>query len=304
MLPLLTGFIFPAIISVILIGFIIGRFKPIRLKRIADFTVYISGPCLVFSLLARQELYNIKTANLTLAAFFVILSIGLLLLIFSKLSHRKLPPEIYFASMFMNTAFLGYPIILFAFGTNGLKYAVIFDVVNALLMFTVGVYIFTLGSKKSKFLKLPFVYATALGLIVSFSHFNISNLILSPLQVIGSLTVPLALFMLGHRLSNIKIKNWKLIVFSLFSRFGLGLVLSLLAVYIFQLETVVANVVIMMSIMPAGINTIVFSEEFEGDTELAASILAATTLAALIILPIILFFFVYLFIPLFLVIHA
>jgi len=273
------------------IGYLFSYFKKIELKTLADIVIYISTPALVFTVLARQD-FNFQEYTLIAAsAFFVILGTGLIILSAAKTFKWRLSPSFYLPSMFMNTAFIGYPVVYFALGTAGLSKAPLYDMVNGFLMFSLGIFILSPKSDKLRFLKIPFIYAALLGLIISGFDLKVPGLIMHPLDLLAAATIPLALFMLGYKLSEIRV-NAKLLGFSLYSTFFriiVGFLLALAFVKVFRLGPVPAAVVVLMSIMPAAINNIALSEEFEGETELIACAIAASTILGIFTIPLALY---------------
>ena len=292
MLPVQVLRVMLPIFIIGLIGFIFGRYKKLDLKTLADFIIYISTPALALSLLATEHLALAEIYQLALAAVFVILGLGALTLLVARLLNKKVPAGLYLPIMFMNSGFIGYPLALFTLGTSGLSRAIIYDIINAALIFTVGIFIASQGKDRWQLLKMPFIYAALIGFLLSFLGIRLPTVISTPLHMLGNTTIPLALFILGYRLADLKIPAWTLPLIAAIIRIGGGLILGLLFIAIFKLSGLTAKIVILISVLPSAATTVALAEEYNSDADLVASTIALSTFLAILALPFVLQFFI------------
>lgn len=267
------------IIIITSLGYIIVRFKKINIKTLANFIIYISSPALVFALLSKQQIVLGEIATIISSAILVVLGLGLICYLFFR---AVIPTGLYLPIMFMNSGFIGYPLALFAFGERGLSQTIIYDLMNGILIFTVGIYIASQGKDRWQVFKIPFIYAALAGIILSLTGIKIPEAIHSPLNLLGKTTIPLALFMLGCRLAEIKIVSWRLPLLASCLRLGLGFGLGLLAVYLFKLQGVTAKIVVLISSLSSAVTTIALAEEYDVNPDLVASTIALTTLLSIV----------------------
>jgi len=270
------------IFLITLVGYVYRRFKKVELKPLADFIIYISAPALALAQLSMQRMELMEIASIALSAALVILGSGAIALVLFKAFKLKPPTGLYLPVMFMNSAFIGYPLTLFAFGGIGLSKAIIYDIMNAILIFTVGIYLVSKEKSRWHVFKLPFIYAAIIGLILSLTRVQLPQYIYSPLYLIGGTMIPLALFMLGCHLAQLKIVSWRFPLIATGLRIGLGLGLGLLAVWLFHLEGVTAKVVILISSLSSAITTVVLAEEYDSSPETVSSTIALSTVVSLI----------------------
>lgn len=266
------------IFIITLLGFIFGRFKKSDLKTFADFIIYISTPALVLSQLSMLRMQASELFGILASATLVILGSGAAAFLIFKLFKMKVPQGLYLPIMFMNSGFLGFPLALFAYGSAGLNKAIIYNIPLSILVFAVGIYLVSRKQDRFEVFKLPYLYAAAAGLLLSFSGIRLPQYIYSPLYIVGTTTIPLALFMLGCRLSLLKMISFKLPLIASLMRIGLGLVLGLLAVFIFRLDGITAKIVILISSLSSAIFALVIAEKYEADSDLVASTVALSTL--------------------------
>ena len=275
------------VIIIALAGFVFRRYRKIEPKTLADLIIYLGSPCLVLTQLSTQRMELGEISAIALSAIFVILAIGLITYFVSRSFKLALPISLYLPIMFMNSGFIGFPLAFFAYGKPGLNYAIIYDAANAILLFTLGIYIISKEKGRLQFLKIPFIYAAALGLFFSFTGIKLPSYIFSPLSLLGSTVIPLALFMLGCHLAEARIYSWKLPLIASLMRLGFGLLLGLIAAFLFGLHGTAAKIVILLSSLSSAISNVAIADEYDRDPELVASTIALSTLLSVLVILIV-----------------
>ena len=154
-------------------GFVLGKRLSINARTISQVTFYFFSPCLVFNLITHNKVSDGDVARMVGFGIVTTALMGLLAWITGRFLRieRRMLVAIMMAGMFVNAANLGLPVTSFAFGETALAHASIFYVTSAVLMYTVGVVIASLGSSGLAkalvgLLKVPAVYALVLGLLV------------------------------------------------------------------------------------------------------------------------------------------
>lgn len=112
---------------IILAGYIIGKYKKVKIQPMIDLIVYIAGPCLIFSSISNSDINLTDFFTIALAAFGVILILALVVFMIFKITKSK-KIGLSLPMVVGNTGYLGYPVALFAFGIAGLSRAVVYDV--------------------------------------------------------------------------------------------------------------------------------------------------------------------------------
>jgi malate permease and related proteins len=280
------------IILIALVGYIFGKFKKIDVKTIADYIIYIGAPAMILTLLSKQQISFKEISTIVFCATTVILVTGLIAYYLFKALKIDLPKGVYLPTMFMNSGFIGYPLALFLFGELGFARAIIFDVTNAVLIFTLGIFIVSQGKNRWQLFKLPFIYAVLIGIILSVTGTRIPLPLYGPLYLLGGTSIPVSLFLLGCALSYVKITSLKIPLIAAVLRIGLGIGLGLLLVTILRLEGVIAKVIILSSSLPSAITSIAISEEYDANPSLVASTIALSTIIAVFTIPFVLNMFI------------
>lgn len=280
--------LFLPIIVCALLGFVFAKFKKIDIKTLADLIIYIASPALVIYSLANEHLQLIDISSVAVSAAAVILGTGLIIFCLVKIFRLPFPIGLYLPIMFMNSGFIGYPLGFFIFGHGGLSRAIIYDIMNAILIFTVGIYLVSQRKDHWQIFKMPFIYAVLIGLAISFWGIKIPGGLSASFGLIGNASIPLAIFMLGYRLSSIKLNSWKFPLLASILRIGLGFGMALLIVNLFKIGAINRQIILLSSSLPSAFTTIALAEEYEAEPELVASTIAFSTILSLFFLPLLL----------------
>ena len=200
-----------------------------------------------------------------------------------------------FALMFGNVGFIGYPIVGAIFGHEAVFYAAILNVVNTLSVFTVGV-ILVKGEKSSLAFKpkvlvsMPMIAAYLAILIVALGIDNIPMVISQPITMIGNITVPGALLIIGSSMSRL---SWRAMMGSLVvyvtTAFRL-LILPLLLYVLFYLlgfDTLVLNINTLIIAMPVATYGTILCLRYGHDTTLITEITLISTLFSVVSIPLV-----------------
>lgn len=274
---------------IILIGYIIGRYKKISIQPMIDLIVYIAGPCLIFSSISTSDisLEDFTTIALSAIAIIIIMALLVFLILKIKKSDKK---GLYLPMVIGNTGYLGYPVALFAFGVSGLSRAVVFDMIGSLYLYSFGIYIIHHKNEFKEMFKVPLIYAVVIGLFFGLLKIPVPQIIFKPVEMIGMITIPLALLILGYKLTEIKISSARTAVFaSLFKILG-GFLIALLIVKLFSVSGLAKNIILLQAAMPSAVMSMVLTAKYNRDAELVASVVLITTILSVFTLPLILWY--------------
>src|SRR3989338_3027705 len=134
---------------IIAVGLIIGKIKKgINLELIVNLIFYIASPSLVFSTLIKSNVKPNDFIIIVFSAAAITLMLGFLSYMLLKKTDRIglcLPMSV------GNTGYIGYPIVLLAWGVDGLSKAVIFDSTAFIILLTLGIFIVSKGNGSGRF---------------------------------------------------------------------------------------------------------------------------------------------------------
>lgn len=215
--------------------------------------------------------------------------------LFIKIEKRK-RNILKFAMVFSNCGFMGFPIAQSVFGNEGVIYASIFNMIFNIFLWTYGVMLFsdvTSMKEIKKVLKNPGIISAVIGLLIMIFSINIPSILLDSMKMVGGLTTPISMLIIGSLLSraNLKklFKDITLYYGSLIKLILIPMVLYLVS-NLFNEKSMVIKTFILMQAMPAGAMTSIFAESFNRDKEYSAFIVSFSTLLSVVTIPLIIKF--------------
>ena len=321
--------------AIVIVGYVAGKFGymgGIFDKRLSKLVIDITCPALILSSAMTGKLpdsrFIIPLLTISVVTYIVLTVVALLL---PRYLTRR-PSDhgvIGFALMFGNVGFMGYPVVASIFGHEAVFYAAVLNVVNTFTVFTIGtMLIMGRGDNRAadnaatgvpsavgpavsaaegkgtlfgaKFQRkvlygTPMIAAYLTMLIVALKIDNIPTVISQPLTMIGNITVPAALLIIGSSMSHLPLRAM------------LGNV-TVYATTIFRLALLplaVHGLCTLMGFSPfvVGINTVVIAMpvatygtilclRYGRDTTLMTELTFITTLLSMITIPLLVTFLV------------
>lgn len=273
------------------------NFVDIIQRSLYTFIIYITLPALVLSAFLKHPIH-FSNFILTFVAL-IILIFGIFVSFFaSKFLNldRQYAGSFIITSAHANTGFLGYPVSFYFFGSAGLFYAVFYDLgmfigLITIVAFTAGIY--GKGTKLGgllNFFKFPPLYAFIFGMLVgNFMDVKIIRDAINLFELIGSTSLFFTLLYLGMYLNIKKIYRYiKISVFSSFIKLGVVPVFAFLIIFLMEplipLNPVEKNIILLQSLMPSGLMTIVLAVHYKLNIDVASGNVVLTTLACLLLL--------------------
>ncbi len=277
------------IFLIIALGAFLSKVKKLNLDPFIFIIMYITAPALIISSIQKSEIKITGFFSMFIYSLIVALSLWLISSIILKLFKIK-EKGIQLPMMVGNSGYLGFPVALFAFGVLGLSYAVVYSAVDTIILMSLGIYIASHKNSFKEIFKVPLIYAVIIALFFNLINYKLPNLALTPLDMIGQITIPLALMVLGYRLIKIKIKDVKKALLASLFKIGVGFILALSIVNIFSLTGIVKNILILQAAMPSAVLTMILCQKYKRDADLVASVILISTLLSIITIPLVLWF--------------
>jgi malate permease and related proteins len=278
--------ILPTFITII-IGYILGKTIKIDMSGVVDLVFYIGLPALAFVSILSQNIVLMDAAKVWASNLMVTIGCGLIAWLIFTLKREK-HRGLYLPIALPNTVNIPFPIISLAYGSVGLLVATLYYIPNILLIYSLGVFISAGKSWQENLktmLKVPTIYAAILALILNLAHVQVPDMVIKPLDFIGGMVVPLVVLTLGFSLSQVRVTALPTTLLASLIRLGGGMALGFLAAWFFHLEGVFRSVVILVSAMPAAVNTYMITAKYRSEPELVASVVFVTTVASLFLIP-------------------
>ena len=116
-----------------------------------------------------------------------------------------------FALMFANVGFIGYPIVSSIFGPKAIFYAALLNVPNTFFIFTAGVMLikgeYSIKQFNPKVLLSPAMIGAFVAAIIVALGIHTPDIIARPVTMVGNITVPAALMIIGSSMAKLPIKE-------------------------------------------------------------------------------------------------
>jgi predicted permease len=266
-------------------------------RGVSRFILTISLPALAVSSL--QIEFSRRRLGEAALMFCIMLGCHLLYAAFAWLLPKLLRAQkqdaaIYrFFMFFSNTGFMGYPVLEAFFGKEAVFYGVIFNIIYPLLMFTVGTAFMRFAAdppeKKRRIpWKNPGVIASIAGFILFLMPFRLPPILGRPIDMLGGLTTPLALIVIGSFLTHVKPRDLRKGA-GIYAGIAFRLAVIPLTVFAalksFGFSGYLLSVPVLFSAMPAAANISIFADQFGCNGELASRLVFLSTLLSVFTLP-------------------
>jgi len=195
--------------------------------------------------------------------------------------------------LFGNVNFMGIPLAFSLFGPDGMFYAVLYNIVFNLLIFSLGMKM--IGGKSAtisaKFFLTPVMISSVLSVIFFLADVRLPYVIDSSLGLLGRVTSPLAMLLLGSILGGMDVKEmfrgWRVYVSTLVRLF-----VAPVAVYFalspLPLRPLFLSVLIVMSASPMAISTATFAIHYGRHEEIVGKGVFLSTLFSVVSMPLVL----------------
>ena len=282
-------------------GFIGQKLLKLDIKSISTMSLYLMLPFLTFDTFYSNQL-NVEyfymflfTCLLALIMLTLTVSFGF----FIKADKTQMSAML-LGTIFPNSGNYGAPVAMFAFGAMGFQYAVIFMVIHAFLMNTIGIFIASYGSEKTtsikdslmRVIKMPVLYGFLFGVLFQLLHIELPSTIQDGISLVGSASIPTVMLILGMQLAEIKPQKFELKYVNTVTIFRM-LISPLLAVVLVNFMPVndmIKNVYILLAAMPIAANTTLLAVQFNVKPDLTSFTTLVTTLLSLVTIPLTLLF--------------
>ncbi|WP_102110402.1 AEC family transporter [Oceaniglobus roseus] len=260
-----------------------------RIQFVTRLAMTLSVPCLIFTALMQTKIdpAALGTVSLATVAAYAAVTVAMLaLLLVAGLDLRT-----YLAPLvFGNTGNVGLPLALFAFGDEGLGYAVVIFAIMAIYSFTAGIWIVSGGGSVVKALKEPLLAATLLGVLFLVMGWETPAFLTNTLKLIGQMAIPLMLITLGVAVARLRPGRFgPAIGLSLFKALACAGI-AVAAGRWFALPPVAFAVLVLQVSTPVAVTSYLLAEKYGADSDAVAGMVVVSTLMAVAALPVTLAF--------------
>jgi predicted permease len=262
-----------------------------RLQFVTRMAMTLAVPCLIFTALMKTEIDPAALSTLSLAAlaaYGIVTLLCLAVVLLARLDRRTYLAPIIFG----NTGNMGLPLALFAFGDEGLGYAVVVFAVMAIYSFTAGIWIVSGGGSPLKVVKEPLVAATALGGLFLWRGWQTPVFLTHALDLIGQMAIPLMLITLGVAIARLHPGHLPRAVWLSAVKLAACVAAGTAVGLWFDLPPVPFGVLVLQVSTPVAVTSYLLAEKYGADAEAVAGLVVVSTLLSVVALPVVLAFLI------------
>lgn len=295
-LPKMCGFLL-----LVLVGFLAGRMGIIRkdsLNSLSGLLLKIVLPALVISLIWENQttLFSIKEyGRIVIGQVGVYITLALTGVVVSRFfAFPKEQRNVYRGCMVGgNYGFVVIPLIMALFqNTGGTRYIPICSVVDTVVVWTLGFFLFTrgIGEKEHTWKKIllnPVFLAILIGLCLTTLHVPVPDMVMDVVTSVGDTSYSWGLMYLGCSLSFLdfsKARKYRSILALGISKLlvvPLGIFL-VSAAFLPQQE---ALILMMIAGAPSMTTSVMIAQQYGLDEDYASAVVAVTTICAMVTIP-------------------
>ena len=280
--------VFPLIV-IALAGFLYTKYQKTSMQTTDKINIDFFIPIMIFYYLSEKLPSISEIGTFALGGVMVVFGSAIVIYPFIKIfklnANTFLPPM-----MFNNSINLGLPLALFAFGQEAMSLAISLSIVQVIGQFTIGATLYGGKFEIQALLKNPVIVATIFGLSFNYLDVHLPALLLVAFKMLAQVSIPLVLFSLGAKLTSIEIKYWKIGLLGAILCPLSGIIMALLAIYIFDYTALQTSLIILFGALPPAVLNAIMAQKYDNDSIMVASVVAFGTLFAIIFIPIVLYF--------------
>ena len=205
--------------AIVVLGYVAGKREYLGGdfdRQLSRLVINITCPALILSSSMTGELperrFILPLLLISVITYTVLTGVAFLLPRYLS-SRRADDGAVGFALLFGNVGFMGYPVVDSIFGHEAVFYAAVLNVVNTFAVFTVGTILITGRNVEGPRFEKKVLYSTPMLAayltmpIVALEIDDIPGFISQPLTMIGNITVPAALLIIGSSMSQLSLRT-------------------------------------------------------------------------------------------------
>lgn len=200
--------------------------------------------------------------------------------------------------VFANTSFIGYPLVNVLFGSEGMIFCVVYNLLYNVFMFSIGVRLYKKdGGEKENIWKMvldPLSIASILAIVLFLSPFSLPPLVKSFLSSFDSISSPLSMMIVGSWLIGADFKSILMRPLSYLVSLLRLLVLPILVLVVlshFGISEMMRNTIVLVSALPVGTLNVIFAKKYGNDVKFVNETMVQSLCLSMVTIPLIVLLF-------------
>jgi malate permease and related proteins len=269
---------------IVAVGFLYAKRARPDLGSFNRIVLDVLAPALVYTALASKDFQLGDQGVLLFGGAVLILASGVaawLIARFSRTQARTLVPVV----MFNNCGNMGLPLALLAFGSSNFGAAVALFSISNLIHFSLGARITSAHARTRDLLLSPLMIASALGFASAATGVRPPEMLFTGLKIMGEAMLPLMLFALGVRLTDLHRREVPLGLLGAFARPMVGLALALPLAWALGLTGDSRGQLILFGALPPAVMQFLLAERYQQEPEKVAAMILLGNALAIVFIP-------------------
>jgi predicted permease len=272
------------------IGYVFERrFRP-PIAPLNQIALFVLMPSLIFQSLLPVDFSREEPLRVTAFAFLLVVAMIAVALVIARVARldRVTTSAFTLTAAFPNLGNYGLPVVLLAYGQEGLGVGTLLLAVQSLYGIALAVFIASSGATTMRralgeVARQPIMYAVVAALALNLAHIQLPAFLAAAIALPAQAAVPVMLLVLGMNFaSTTRIEEPTLVGLATFTRLVVGVVVGWLLVDALGIGGVARGVLIVGSAMPTAVFTILTATQFGARPRFVSDCVIASTLASIV----------------------
>lgn len=284
------------------IGVVIGKTKLCQgdfIQKLTQFVLDFTMPAMIVSsVLTASQNQTLHIKDILIATFLLVCVLPIVAYLCVKILPFHNHKGLYmFMIMYPNVGFMGFPLMQSIFGTDAILSTSIINMAFNLSLFTLGIVAIQYGqSERSTFqiknLLSPGVIASLIAIVCYIIHIQIPYIFVNPITLIGNMTTPLAMIIIGTSLSVYRLKDVLMDYHVYLFVMIIDVIIPLLfypTIAFFISDSMIQGITLIILSMPVANGAVLFAKSYHQDEFLAAKTVFVSTLLGIVTIPLLIY---------------
>jgi predicted permease len=269
---------------IVAIGYVYARRARPDMSGFNRIMLDVLSPLIVYTALAGKEFRWQDHVPLLAGGALLILGTGVVAWVVARLSRTQ-PRTLVPVVMFTNCGNMGLPLALLAFGPQGFGAAVALFSLSNVIHFSLGSRITSADASTRELLLSPLMVASALGFASAVSGIRPPDMLFTGMKLLGDAMVPLMLFALGARLTQLRRRDVPNGLLGAFARPLVGLAVALPIAWALDLQGAARAQLILFSALPPAVMQFLLAERYRQEPERVAAMILLGNALSVVFVP-------------------
>ncbi|MCX5757600.1 MAG: AEC family transporter, partial [Candidatus Hydrogenedentes bacterium] len=256
-------------------------------KTLSSLNIYMLIPALVFSGISRKPIEWALFGRIAAASILVLIAMTMLLTALARVMRvEERERGAFLMTMFPNLGNFGLPVCLFAFGQEGLAFAIVTMVIGSFLQNSIGIYFAQrahhgTGEALRRVFRFPMMYAFVLALVFQKTGWRFPEAVDRAVSLTADASIPIQLIILGAQLAATRLDTGVNVFAATAVRLVAGPITAAVFAVLVGMEGVAARAFVVQMSGPVAIGMAAYGVQFDVAPRFLASVVSWTFLLSL-----------------------